>query len=129
MLEKKVNSIYDNVNIESCSFLPVSRSESKNPKFKNTECFGVKFVLSNEETILSDLTPSPLDIDIIIQFYQNFPNKNIFFNSFFDKLAGNSSFQKKIKSGWSVDEIRYSWQEDIDDFLKIRKKYLLYPRD
>ena len=129
ILENKVNSIFNNVNIERCSFLPVSRNESKNPKFKNTECFGVKFVLSNKKTSLSDFTSSPLDINIIIQFYQNFPNKNIFFNSFFDKLAGNSSFQKKIKSGWSAEEIRYSWKQDIDDFLNIRKKYLLYPRD
>ena len=129
MLQKTVNSIYNYIDVEKHFFSPTSRSECKNPKFENTECFGIKFHLSNKEINLKDFQSSLLDINIIIEFYENYPNKNGFFTAFFDKLAGNSSFQEKIKSGWSVEKIRYSWEKDIDDFLKIRKKYLLYPRE
>jgi len=33
----------------------------------------------------------------------------------------------QIEKGMSASEIRDSWQSDIQDFLKIRKWYLIYP--
>ena len=122
------NNICDQIEIEKYSFFPSSRIECKSPKFENKQCFGVRFFLSNQNFNLKKLTSSPLDIDVIISFYERYPKDQIFFNSFFDKLAGNSSFKDKIKSGWSAEKIRKSWMKDINDFLKIRKKYLLYPR-
>ena len=111
-----------------CLFMPKSRQESKYPKFKNTKCVGLKFNVSNT-TCLNSISRECIDIDLIINFYKIYPNKNIFFNKFFNKLAGNSSFQKKIKSGWSAEDIRGSWEKDLNDFLEIRKKYLIYSRD
>ena len=122
------NSIYNQIEIEKYSFVPNSRIECKSPKFENKKCFGVRFFMSNQNFNLKELVSSPLDIDVIINFYEEFPKDQIFFNSFFDKLAGNSTLKEKIKSGWSVDKIRKSWMKDINEFLKIRKKYLLYPR-
>ncbi len=120
---------FDNqIDVKKYSFSPTTRIECKNPKFENEKCFGIKFSLSKKSVNLKDIKSSSLDINLIIKFFENYPKEKDFFNSFFDKLAGNSSFQEKIKSGWSVAEIRNSWKKDIDDFLKIRKKYLLYPR-
>ena len=118
----------DEIEIEPYSFSPSSRIECKNPKFENKECYGVKFFLATQSINLSHVSFSPLDIDLIIRAFKNYPDNNKFFNSFFNKLAGNSSFQRKIKSGWSAEEIKKSWEKDINRFLKIRSKYLLYPR-
>ena len=49
-----------------------------------------------------------------------------FFNNYFIKLVGVSDMQQKINSGMSEDEIRSSWQTGIDNYLKIREKYLIY---
>jgi uncharacterized protein YbbC (DUF1343 family) len=48
-------------------------------------------------------------------------------NNFFDKLAGTANLRAQILQGLSEEEIRASWQADLDTFLIKRKPYLLYP--
>lgn len=67
-----------------------------------------------------------INIDLIIEIYNNFPDKNAFFTPFFDKLAGTDSIRKQIIEGKTAEEIRKSWEDDLLAFKKIRKKYLLY---
>ncbi len=55
-----------------------------------------------------------------------YPSKDKFFNSFFNKLAGNEKLIEDIKANKSVDEIRKQWKEEIEAFKLIRAKYLLY---
>jgi uncharacterized protein YbbC (DUF1343 family) len=62
----------------------------------------------------------------LIFAYNNFPNKQEFFNSFFYNLSGNGELIQQIKRGLSEEEIRKSWKNDIDKFNKIRSKYLIY---
>ena len=47
-------------------------------------------------------------------------------SNFFEKLAGNGDLRKQIEAGMSEEEIRASWQPALDEFLKIREKYLIY---
>ena len=63
----------------------------------------------------------------LLETYKNYPDKKTFFNPFFDKLAGTSKLREMIQAGKTEEEIRASWQEDIQKYKKIRKKYLLYP--
>lgn len=53
---------------------------------------------------------------------------NTFFlkNNFFEKLAGNGDLRKQIEQGMSEEEIRATWQPALDEFKKIREKYLIY---
>ena len=55
-------------------------------------------------------------------------NNQTFFlkNNFFEKLAGNGDLRKQIESGMSEEEIRATWQPALDEFKKIREKYLIY---
>ena len=62
----------------------------------------------------------------LIKAYNAFDCKASFFNSYFNKLAGNATLQKQITQGTSEKEIRQSWKPGIEKFKKIRKKYLLY---
>ena len=59
--------------------------------------------------------------------YKAFPKKDEFFNSFFERLAGNTVLRQQIKEGLTEDEIRATWQKDIDVYTEMRKKYVLYP--
>ena len=40
---------------------------------------------------------------------------------------GWQQLQNQIEKGWTSEEIRQSWMSDIEKFLSIRKKYLIYP--
>lgn len=67
-----------------------------------------------------------INIDLLIETYKNFPEKDSFFTPFFDKLAGTDSVRKQIIEGKTAEEIQKSWEDDLIAFKKIRKKYLLY---
>jgi uncharacterized protein YbbC (DUF1343 family) len=42
-------------------------------------------------------------------------------------LVGNADTIAKLKSGESPLRIVWDWQPDLDNFRKMRAKYLLYP--
>ncbi len=44
----------------------------------------------------------------------------------FTKHAGTEKLQQQIESGMSEAEIKASWKTELDNYKKIRKKYLLY---
>jgi uncharacterized protein YbbC (DUF1343 family) len=97
---------------------------ASNPPHLEKECCG--FDLTDfSMTILKN--NNYIDIGLIMEVYQNHPNKELFFTNFFDKLAGNKLLREQIIAGKTVEEIRESWKKDLDNFKIMRKKYLLYP--
>jgi len=64
----------------------------------------------------------------LLQAYQLFPAKENFFlkSEHFNNLAGNDVLMQQIKDGISESEIRKSWEPELSNFKKIRKKYLMY---
>ena len=103
----------------SYSFTPKSGAGSKNPKHKNTECFGAD--LRFQENYLT-----AINLNWLIFCYNNSDNKEKFFNNFFDKLAGTDKLRLQIIEGGNSKEIKESWKKGLEEFKKIRKKYLLY---
>lgn len=96
---------------------------AKNPPFRDELCKGLD--LSGFDKDYFRMNRS-ININWIKDLYHNTPNKKKFFNSYFNKLAGNATLKEQIMSGKSVEEIRKSWQEDLTSYKIIRKKYLLY---
>jgi uncharacterized protein YbbC (DUF1343 family) len=107
------------------SFTPKSMIGAKYPKHENELCYGYDLTGISIEDIRSE---RKLNLDYLINFYNSFPKEETFFleNNFFDKLAGSNNLRNKILNGISTEEIRESWQKDLEKFNKIRKKYLLY---
>ena len=100
------------------SFTPQPNFGAKHPKHKNIECFGED---------LSETKPlNTIDLSYLIKAYTSTLDKSSFFNSFFIKLAGTELLQQQITAKISVEEIYNSWQPKIEEFKKVRKKYLLY---
>ena len=62
----------------------------------------------------------------ILDFYKKMPEKFFTRPDFFNKLAGNADLQQQIKAGWTEEQIRESWEEDLTAYKQMRKKYLLY---
>ncbi len=103
-------------------FMPMAlNGMAKNPLQENKRCYG----LDLRDRIDGDR----FTLKYLLDFYGNFKNKEAFFSSekFFNLLAGNSLLIKQIKDNKSEKEIRESWQLDLDNYKRIRAKYLLYP--
>lgn len=111
---------YKNGNIK---FTPVELSGIiKDPPYEGVECDGIDLSSVSDQMILS----KQINIEWIIEMYKAYPDKEKFFNNFFDKLAGTDQLRKQIIGGMTAAEIRKSWQPGLDDYKSKRKKYLLY---
>jgi uncharacterized protein YbbC (DUF1343 family) len=105
-------------------FTPESVKAAPNPPQLGNRCFG------------KDLSTIPLDVldckgeiqlEYLLEAYYSFADKDSFFNSFFERLAGTSQLRQQLKDGKSEEQIRESWKPGIESYKIIRSQYLLYP--
>lgn len=105
------------------SFTPQSNEGAKYPKYEGGQCNG--FVLNDfAQFYLNGL--GELYLHWLVEAYNMAPEKDKFFNSFFEKLAGTDQLRKDIVAGKTAEQIRESWQEEVSEFKRLRRKYLLY---
>jgi uncharacterized protein YbbC (DUF1343 family) len=105
------------------SFTPESVPGAKNPPYLGVRCFGTDLTNAARNKIV----PTPhLNLEWLIQAYNDYPDKDKFFNSYFDVLAGGPLLREKIQRGMSAEQIRESWKDGLQRFAKIRSRYLLY---
>ena len=97
---------------------------SKNPKHKNQICYGVDLRNINIDHLVA---LKKINLEWLIFGYENSPDQDDFFNSFFYNISGISALNKQVIKGVSAEKIRESWHPDLKEFQKIRKQYLLYP--
>lgn len=103
------------------SFTPRSiEGASKNPPHKNILCYGTDLRTFSVKNI------TRLPLEIFIDAYNNYEGSDPFFTPFMLKVAGTAELQKQLEQGMSAEKIRNSWKKDLEAFMKIRKKYLLY---
>ena len=107
-------------------FIPVANAAAKYPPHEGEICRGNSFL---EEPVDSLFEVEELHLSSMFRYYHRYRDSNRFFlsNHFIDKLAGTDQLRKDIMSGKSEQEIRMSWQEELNNFKQVRKKYLLYP--
>jgi uncharacterized protein YbbC (DUF1343 family) len=99
------------------TFTPRSVSGAKNPPYLNQQCYGLDL---REDTL------SHFSLQYLIDFYQKATNKEKYFNSFFEKLAGNDELRNQIRSGMTEAQIRETWKKELAAYKDLRKQYLLY---
>lgn len=105
------------------SFTPESVPGAKNPPLLGIKCYGTDL----RDAIKMKLIPKPaLNLEWIISAYNDFPEKDKFFTSYFDILAGGPVLREQIQKGMTSNQIRESWKDGLEKFSKIRQKYLLY---
>jgi uncharacterized protein YbbC (DUF1343 family) len=93
------------------------------PPHENKKCRG--YLLTDYARNVFPLN-SRLNLSWLMEMYQKDTAQQNFFNSFFNKLAGNDELQQQIKAGKTEAEIRASWQPALNVYMEIRRKYLLY---
>lgn len=106
------------------SFTPRSiPGMSTNPPYEGQLCKGIDLRNYNADSLTKT---GHINLGWLISLYNEFPEKDKFFNSFFEKLAGTSELRKQIISGMSEEAIRKSWEPELSAFKTMRKNYLLY---
>ncbi|GHA40045.1 hypothetical protein GCM10007103_21860 [Salinimicrobium marinum] len=100
------------------SYVPESNEGAKQPKHLGKECYGRN--LTDSEKL------DKINLEWLIEAYQNTSEKDAFFNAFFTKLAGTTKLQEQIEVGMSAEEIRETWKEGLEDYAAVREKYLMY---
>ena len=100
------------------SFTPQPNEGAKHPKFQGKPCNGLDLRNSGRQ--------NKLQLQWLIEAYRHYPDKENFFNAFFEKLAGGTALREQIEQGLSADQIRQGWLEELEAYRKKRIKYLLY---
>ncbi len=106
------------------SFTPVKMTGASEPKFLGQKCFGEKL---SDYPLAYASKPGGIDLNWLIKAYKQFDQKQLFFNTYFNLLAGTAKLRQQIEAGMDAQSIRQSWAADLDTYKKIRAKYLLYP--
>lgn len=118
--------IYGHPNMKGYDFrfTPRSIPGAKFPPQLNRECFGVD--LSVKPSV-EEINKEGINLQYIIDAYNNLNLDDHYFRSFFELLIGRDYVRKMIKQGKSAAEIKAMWAEDVKSFKAQRKPYLLYP--
>ena len=100
-------------------FTPQPNFGAKYPKLQGQQCQG----LDLSTTVRQDR----FNLEWLLWAYQQFPDKATFFKPRFAYLAGNDRLEAQIKAGKTAKEIRESWGKGLEEYNRMREKYLLYP--
>ncbi len=104
------------------TFTPRPNPGAKSPVFSGQKCYGEDLVDYPEDL-------RRLNLEWLIKAYKKYRNpKQDFFtkNLWIDKLAGTDELRKQVIAGKTEAEIRKSWEKGLQDFEKIRLKYVMY---
>ncbi len=104
------------------SFTPQSKPGATNPPQKDKLCYGKDLSTLEDDAIIQ----GGLNLDYVIDAYQNLKMGDKFFTAFFEKLIGVDYVRQMIKQGKSAEEIKARWKPDVEKFKVERKPYLLY---
>lgn len=99
-------------------FTPHPNVGAKHPLYEGKVCYGID--------LRAQAPPDCLAIEYVIDFYKRFPQKERFFNKYFDTLCGTDRLRKQIEAGMSAAEIRETWKKDLEKYRQLRAKYVIY---
>ena len=94
------------------SFTPIPNYGSKNPKLKNQLCHG---------SDLRNIDYPKIELQWLIQAYRDFPDKKHFFKKGFNRIAGNKRLQIQLAQGLGEEQIRKTWEKDLEKFQILEK--------
>ena len=106
----------------SYTFTPQSTTGASKPLLEGQRCRGENLVEFAHDY---KLNADQLHLEWVIEAYQQLKDKS-FFTNYFRLLSGDKQLQRDIENGKSVEEIRASWKDELEVFMGVREKYLMY---
>ncbi|VAW24014.1 Protein YzbB [hydrothermal vent metagenome] len=112
---------YPDKRFGSFSFTPESiPGVAAHPVQEGVVCYGEDLRLAGE--------PPGFTFSFFLKYYKKFKNEAEFLarERWFNLLAGDDKVLKLIREGKNDQEIKFSFEDELKAYKKIRKKYLLY---
>ena len=116
----------------SFTFVPESLPGASNPPMKGQTCYGRDL----RKKPMEEIWKEGFSLDYLIEAYHAihdahpevsfFGKKDSQGRYWLDKLCGTDRVRLMIEEGKTSEEIRQSWQKEVEDFKIIRESYLLY---
>jgi len=100
------------------TYTPKSNFGSKYPKHKDKLVNGVDLRRKGNLNMIN--------LEWLLDAYSKTPKDQKFFGATFTVHAGIKELQTQVENGLTQEQIKSTWQKDLDVFKKIRTKYLLY---
>jgi len=119
---KRLAERLNKLNLPGMHFEPVS-FKPESSKYQGKVCNGARIIVTER----NGLEPYFSGIKIIDEIYRMYPQDFQWKEKHFDRLCGTSKIRNAIINKSSLDALRKKWQSELGEFLKIRKKYLIYP--
>ncbi|MDA0986760.1 MAG: DUF1343 domain-containing protein [Bacteroidetes bacterium] len=105
------------------SYTPIDNSGISNAtKYNGEACNGV-FIQVTRRNLFQ---PIKTGIAVLTILQKMYPSEFKFSNKRFDRLAGNSFVREGILKGSDYLKISNKWKNEVDNFAKLRNKFLLY---
>ncbi len=118
---QKLTDRLNALNLAGVQFEPTSYTPTGS-KYRNQLCHGSQFILTDRDRFESYWC----GIQIVNTIYQMYPEQFEWRIAHFDRLCGSTKIREAITAQSSLNDLRANWQENLNKFLKIRQKYLLY---
>lgn len=115
MLAQKLNA----VGLSGIRFVPI-RFTPESSKFKNEQCGGVNFVITNRATFHPLKTGLELARTLRLMYPEQWKTDSL------NRLLSHKKTFDAIRAGNSVDVIQADYKKELEDFRTRRKRYLLY---
>lgn len=108
------------------AFTPMPTSASKFPPLEGRRCRGLDFRSLSVDSLYHQ---GHINLTLLLDFFCTYPDQGHFFlpTNYIDRLAGTYNLRPQIEAGWFESDIRASWQEDLNAYKRLRRKYLIYP--
>ena len=103
-------------------FTPEPNAGTKTPPHSGKLCYGVDLRKVADE----DIWREGVNLEYIIDAYRDLNMGDKFFTSMFEKLIGVDYVREMIKEGRTAKEIEAQWQEELEEYKELRKRYLIY---
>jgi len=92
------------------------------PKFMGEVCYGVGMNITDRNAF----QPVSTGVYILSTIYRLYSDEIVWRENWMDLLWGTDHIRTAIQEGIGPTEIVSGWQEELEEFLSVREKYLLY---
>ncbi len=95
---------------------------SKYPKFENQNCNGIKINITNRDIYNSIFT----GVTVLWAINNLYPDSLVIHKDSLGRIWGSDNLYVQLQEGKTPSEIINSYQAELEQFLQIQKKYLIY---
>ncbi|MFQ5797522.1 MAG: exo-beta-N-acetylmuramidase NamZ domain-containing protein [Bacteroidota bacterium] len=123
-LADELNSLsLPGVTFEPIEFTP-ERVEGRSPpvKYEGNRCHGVSIHVNDRDSF----SPVSMGINLLYALKRQYGSRIQWRTWHLDRLVGSSKVRERFDGGASPREIMSLWEEEIEGFMGIRSKYLIY---